>query len=296
MELDNMWNCYDYTKNLISWFLPHGFMNFYNNRRKAKIPCTIKCFNFEIHLADHCNLNCVGCAHFSPIADRYFYDIEQLKNDCERFSKIAKEYVKEVHLIGGEPLLHEKICETMSITRTYFDNNIIKLVTNGILLGELNTTFWESCHDNNIIVSLTAYPINLNFKKICDLAYKYNVCLEFFNNKIKYKFEKNIYDLHGTQNIEKAYNSCLIKVCPQLYEGRLYRCPPIPYIKYFNKQFGENLQVCDGDYLDLQNINSIETVSDFLNKPVPFCRYCQTEDKRFDIEWKISAKEISEWK
>ena len=32
-----------------------------------KIPH--KLIRFTIHLADHCNLNCVGCNHFSPLAE-----------------------------------------------------------------------------------------------------------------------------------------------------------------------------------------------------------------------------------
>ena len=34
----------------------------------------------EVHLTDHCNLNCKGCSHFSNISDEFFLD----KNDFER--------------------------------------------------------------------------------------------------------------------------------------------------------------------------------------------------------------------
>jgi hypothetical protein len=31
-----------------------------------------KTLQFEAHLTDHCNLNCAGCCHFSPIAQQYY--------------------------------------------------------------------------------------------------------------------------------------------------------------------------------------------------------------------------------
>jgi hypothetical protein len=31
-------------------------------------------FSFETHMVDHCNLDCWGCSHFSPLADEWFAD------------------------------------------------------------------------------------------------------------------------------------------------------------------------------------------------------------------------------
>ena len=31
---------------------------------------------FEVHLVDHCNLNCKGCSHFSPVSEKKFVDVE----------------------------------------------------------------------------------------------------------------------------------------------------------------------------------------------------------------------------
>ena len=38
----------------------------------------------EFHLADHCNLNCAGCMHFSPYADHRLADIESVRRDFVR--------------------------------------------------------------------------------------------------------------------------------------------------------------------------------------------------------------------
>jgi hypothetical protein len=35
----------------------------------------------EHHIVDHCNLNCIGCSHFSPLAEKWFEDFETFKLD-----------------------------------------------------------------------------------------------------------------------------------------------------------------------------------------------------------------------
>ena len=44
----------------------------------------------EHHIVDHCNLNCVGCSHFSPISNPWFEDIEDFKRDFERLAELTE--------------------------------------------------------------------------------------------------------------------------------------------------------------------------------------------------------------
>ena len=44
----------------------------------------------ETHLVDHCNLNCKGCSHFSPLVGKPFYkDYNEFKKEIEQLSKIT---------------------------------------------------------------------------------------------------------------------------------------------------------------------------------------------------------------
>ena len=38
----------------------------------------------QIHLTEHCNLNCKSCAHFSPIAKEHFVDINILEETYKK--------------------------------------------------------------------------------------------------------------------------------------------------------------------------------------------------------------------
>jgi ABC-2 type transport system ATP-binding protein len=51
--------------------------------------------SFEIHLTEHCNLNCKGCFHFSCIAEEEYLTKEEFERDISRISELSKGVVKE---------------------------------------------------------------------------------------------------------------------------------------------------------------------------------------------------------
>ena len=251
-------------------------------------------FIFEVHLTDHCNLSCVSCSHFSSISEEHFLNVNDYKNDCKQFSKLVKKYVKRIHLMGGEPLLHKNIIEIIEITRNNFENCTITIPTNGILLDKMGAEFWNACKQNNVNIGLTLYPINLNIKKIFDLALQYGVAIGYFGRGYKMKFRKDVLDERGEQNKKYSYRKCKA-LCPQLYEGKFYMCQKPAYIKYINKYFSKEFVVSPEDYIDIYQTNSIKTIWKYLRKPIPFCRYCNKDATDNDITWGASKKEISEW-
>ena len=49
--------------------------------------------SLEYHIVDHCNLNCAGCSHFSPLAEHWFVDPEAFERDYD----ILKNKFKDVN-------------------------------------------------------------------------------------------------------------------------------------------------------------------------------------------------------
>ena len=250
-------------------------------------------FQFEVQLADHCNLNCVGCSHFSPIADDNFLNIDSYRKDCERLSELAKNHVYEIHLLGGEPLLHKDIVDIIEITRKNFKKSDIKIFTNAILLDRMNSDFWNSCKKNNIIIVLSMYPININIKKICELAFEYQVKISRENSGFTMLFRKDVYDTEGAQNIKKTFKQCK-PLCYQFYEGKLYMCRAPAYIKYINKYFSKEFKVSCVDYVDIYQAKNLKTLTKYFRKPIPFCRYCN-KSASYNVKWGPTKKEESEW-
>lgn len=263
-----------------------------NSRRKNYIPI------LHIHLTDHCNLNCRGCDNFSPLAPKVFANVEVVERDLQQISELSASCVREIQLLGGEPLLHSNVIEFLNMARNYFPHTSIKLVSNGVLLPQQTEGFWESCRRNNIEIVVTRYPVKINHAAIEQLAKSKNVRFSFYGNtrEIEKSMQCMPLDTSGKQNGMDSFLRCAsANRCIALDNGRIYTCTTIPYVKYFNASFNKNLNITDRDSLDIHTVSSIDEILDFICQPMPFCRYCNQKGIIWDIGFGVSQKNIEEW-
>ncbi len=89
----------------------------------------------EYQIADHCNLKCKACAHYSnAITEAVFADSGIFRNDLEKLSlKFAN--IEKFRLMGGKPLLNSELPIFIKLVRKYFPMSDIRIVTNGLLIG-----------------------------------------------------------------------------------------------------------------------------------------------------------------
>lgn len=123
-------------------------------------PRTVERFDLEVSLADHCNLNCQCCDHFAPIAEKTFLDYEQYVKDINRISKLTGGYLGSITLLGGEPLLNERLIDCMSITRDCFPESAICIFTDGLLLRKRglfddDRNIWQAIYKVNSFEEIT---------------------------------------------------------------------------------------------------------------------------------------------
>ena len=255
-----------------------------------------KLFPVEVHVTEHCNLNCKGCNHFSNLAEEEYLEPSQFEKDFKRLSELSEKYFA-IKILGGEPLLHPHITDFFDISRKYFPSTPIQITTNGILLTKQPDEFWQNCRKNNITVSISQYPIKLNKKEIKKIAGKHKVKVVYTGTTDEKRMCKMPLDLTGSQNPKKSFQKCAISwgCCVTLRESRIYTCCFAAHIKIFNKYFSQNLEVSNEDFVDIFKINSKDEIISFLEKPFPFCRYCKASEIKFAQSWGISAKEITEW-
>jgi len=253
--------------------------------------------SIEIHIVQHCNLNCRSCTHFSPLAEPEFASLEEFENNIKRLAKVTRRRVRTFHVMGGEPLLHIDCVKFLEVTRKYFPDSVVQLVTNGILLPQQGEDFYYSLSKNNIIISPTKYPIEIDWDKILANCNKYCVKLEFFNplDEVKTLLIRPL-DLDGMQDPKKSFGSCTEGgLCNQLVGEKLYPCAYAAYIRHFSKYFDQALCAEEGDYVDIYHVKNLKEILMALSKPIPFCRYCKVDKIKQGFKWRISEKNIEEW-
>jgi len=245
-----------------------------------------------VHLTDHCNLNCKGCTHFSNIAKPAYADVGQF--DAE-FTQLAKVFsgIKEIYLLGGEPLLHPQLTEFLPIARAHFPNSVIKLMSNGVLVPKMDEGFWKALAASRIVLVCDLYPIGLPVEQIEELARRHGVELEWTDPRGE--FFKLPLDLEGTQDPEHSFQVCgAVNNCPLLRNGRLYPCAYIAYIDVFKDRFGvEGMEPTEKDSISIYDAEPYE-VYEFLRNPVPWCRFCDVDSKT-TYEWSRSNRSLEEW-
>ena len=252
-------------------------------------------FVLDIHLADHCNLNCKSCNHYSPLAEPAFRDLKRLNDDLTVLGKFWNSF-KTIRLLGGEPLLNPQITEAVEIVRKHFPTINIEIVTNGILLGNNNIMkedFWNVCRKGHVTLAVTEYPIAVNYDKIRALCLEKSIKLRFFENRC-HGNSFNYYKLNpkGTEPTRQYYG-CVENSCLQLREGRLFSCAPAAYVEFLNNKFNVDFKIRNKDFLNLSSVQSSFDIRKFLLHKKPFCSYCVFPRKSF--RWERSNKKAYEW-
>ena len=251
---------------------------------------------FEVHICEHCNLNCKGCYHFSPLAKEEFLDVNEWNKDCKRLSELFNGEMEFISLMGGEPLLHPKICELIEITRRNFKVGDVSIITNGTLLLDMNEEFWKTCRDNNVTIRQTKYPLEIDFEAIEKKVKKEKVNFVYFNVGVKSLGYQPL-ELTATQPALENFNNCYrVNSCIAFSHGKLYTCFIPAHVHHLKDYFKLNIEIDKNDGVDIYKVKSADEIRELLNKPLSMCRYCRRDiATREGIKWDISNKEISEW-
>lgn len=235
--------------------------------------CVIK--QVEMHLADHCNLNCRGCTHFSPLFapgypefDDVIRDIKQLRS---KFSHILYFF-----LLGGEPFLNKEIVRYIEEIHKIMPLTGLRIVTNGLLIPSLPVEILDCIHRNQVLVSISEYePTHEIINLIKSRLDEFSIAYEIRPYENKQKFIKPI----STNKNSRYPNKCMSNGCINIWNGKIARCPTLMYIGQFNKIFSTELP--DDEIYDLYgNIDGSE-LKELLKKEVPLCRHCVKNE----IEW-----------
>lgn len=258
--------------------------------------------NLSIHAADHCNLNCLGCTPFSPIADKKFCDLELLDKALGKLKRFEK-HLGEIKVVGGEPLLNPDLSSMLKIIRRHLPSKKIFLWTNGIYFlqpDKLPQGLWECCRENDVEIRLTRYPISLDYDAVEEVCRAHGVKCTLYADKTKNGKGWTLSHLHEDGGGVLAYKIKILKMmrcpsfnCMQLVGDKIFPCTQSAYSDKLNKKFKTNFIVSRKDYIDVNDIKSVWDLRKLMLIAVPFCRYCGKG--YFPVEWGISRQEKREW-
>ena len=171
------------------------------------------------------------------------------------------------------------------------------IVTNGILLKKMSDEFYNICIESCIEIAITDY-------KIFDIATTMGKLKELGIQTKLYRNPKNFIWRYKHIRLTKGEIDCLTKCifkhqCNNYRNGKIYLCPHIAYIDFFNNYFGKNITLDNTDYISLDEINSYDELVEKINSAKPnFCyHYCNYYDKTHLEKgiWHTTKKDINEF-
>jgi len=226
----------------------------------------------EYHAAEHCNLNCKGCFHFSNlVSSDKFPSITQFSADMSRLSELFGN-IGIISLMGGEPLLNPQLPQIIREARKTFPRAKINLRTNGILYQKIEGDLLESIISSDVLIQVSLYK---------PMAHKRDELKHFFGaKKIRHWISNPILhfgkylNLKGSSTPKRSISQCHASRCTFLKDGYIARCP-LPFnIEHFNSYFDQNISMkCEWIHIYENNADGL-AINKRLREPMESCRYC----------------------
>jgi hypothetical protein len=243
----------------------------------------------ELHLTDHCNLNCAGCGHFASVAEKWYADPAEHASDMRQLAKLFST-ISTIRLMGGEPLLHPQVTAFIAPTRECFPHSDIHLVTNGLLLSQAPDSLWEACRDHDITLNLTVYPPHrAHAPEWLEMARQRGVRVQ--HHEVEwFHAHKN---LRGDSSPAEAFRLCRARYnCPFLQQGKVYLCSMPALVHHFNKRYGT--EIPSSGYMDIYQPGITgHDVLDVLARPASTCGFCAYDFQPF--HWTHSKPKKEDW-
>lgn len=244
----------------------------------------------EFHVADHCNLNCKYCTHYSPLVkEPVFTDFEKFSKDLLQFKKLIND-VGVIRILGGEPLLNKELPKFIEYTRKLYPASIITVVTNGLLLDKIDEELIKAMQDNLAFFHISFYP---PFEQKAEEVKKFLV-----DKKIPFSITPMTEVFNKCQLLEENGNEdffydCFQAKCNCLHDGKVAQCYAPFTTKYFNEAFNQNIPTDEGMDIYDEELTTSELKLKLLY-PLKRCDFCYAGKA---MPWEVVGKnsKLEDW-
>lgn len=252
--------------------------------------------NLEIHVSHACNLSCEQCTHYSNFKHKGMITPEEADQQMGLWS--GRLLPKWFSLLGGEPTLNPKLGEICMIAKQHWPHSVIQLVTNGFnlhrhpdlpdILESTGIRLEISIHHESEEYQKRLEPVRELIKKWQSSHYlKVNWRSSSSRWRRSYQGHGSSMLPYDDQQPEKSWDVCNSKWCPQIHEGKLWKCPQTAYLSMQADKVGLKDIEAWKPYLAYQPLESgcsMDELREFVNRKVESCcGMCPANPKLFQL-------------
>lgn len=260
--------------------------------------------NLEIHLVHSCNLACEGCSHYSNQGHQGMISLEEADAWMRQWNQRVSP--RTFSLLGGEPTIHPKLVDFVSLSRRNWPEARLQLVTNGFLLHRHPDLPAVLGNDPNACISLSIHHTSPQYRErllpvvrlLVEWTRRHSVQIDFRPSHgswtRRYKGFGPSMEPFDDGRPRESWERCPAKYCKQLFRGELWKCAPIAYLPMQHVKYG--LSAAWTPYLEYKSLASgctDEELSAFLAlEDESCCRMCPADPERFEMPLPFPARAV----
>ena len=251
--------------------------------------------NLEMHVAHACNLVCESCSHYSNQGHKGVVSLDE----AERWMKSWEGRLapRNFSLLGGEPAIHPQLPEFVALAARYFPKSPLRLVTNGFFLhrhpalplamkAHPNARLALSIHHDDPAYRAKLEPvIELLKGRVREHGIRVYLVPSHRNWTRRYKGFGSEMEPYDDAQPRASWEACPARLCVQLFEGKLWKCGPIAYLRLQHERHG--LSSKWDRYLAYEPLEpdcDMETLFAFLSQQdEACCNMCPAKPEKFKL-------------
>lgn len=250
--------------------------------------------NLEIHVAHSCNLFCSQCTHYSNFSHKGILSAAEAHRQMGLWSDRISP--RMFSMLGGEPAVNKELCDIIQIARSHWSNKM-QLVSNGFLLKnhpDLPQVLFDMDCNLEISVHHNSEEYQEKFKPVREMLMewqeKYGINLNIRQSVDRWTrtYQGSGPDMqpYNDRKPEQSWQICRAKWCPQILDGKIYKCPQLAYLPMQLEKMGitqgwENYLM----YKPIESDCTYKELEEFLSRKAEYyCNMCPASPELFQLE------------
>lgn len=189
-----------------------------------------------------CNLSCQGCTNYSDLPFNGHVTWAQARSWIEPW--LERIDISDFGIIGGEPLLNPEIESWFYGCRELMPDSQLRFTTNGLLIKSVADLLKIFDDIGNIVFKITVHVESPELEDTVQEIFsarawqpvnEHGIDRWALSNGVRFQVNrpqqflltyKNNYEnmMPHLSDPERAFDLCIQKTCPLLWNGRLYKC------------------------------------------------------------------------
>ena len=250
--------------------------------------------NLQIHVAHSCNLHCESCSHYANQGHRGIVALDEAERWMRLWNRRLSPQI--FALLGGEPAMHPQLTEFVRMARKYWPEAELQLITNGLLLKR-HHDLPAALRETDTCVCLSIHHGSRSYQEklrpVLELVETWErsqgIRVQYLHSHRvwtrRYKGFGSAMEPFDDGQPRLSWENCVAKGCYQLFEGKIWRCAPLAYLKLQAAKYelSERWQ----PYLNYQPLPpecTPEELAAFLAKEEePCCGMCAREPQALEL-------------